>query len=255
MTNKKLGTGSGMRSRASANRPRQSVASKELLEARRKKRQREVLRNRIIFGLICTIVLALLIVIIVKLFGSLIGTGKMADTSTLTFCEDGQVVFEEVTDFDSEVYSKSEFKTYAKDLVESFNETYGEDAIKINKLKVAGEKAYIKTTYKDADCYEAFTSCETYSGDYEGAVSAGYDFGEQFMTVSDGHTSEPQVVDAASLFAGVHVAIIKKNVTVNVPDTIKYVSNANIEIIDVDTVSISQKDGNSDATDLVYIIY
>jgi hypothetical protein len=60
MTVNKSGIG-GMRSRNNATRPRQGVAAKELQAARRKKRQREVMRNRIIFG---AGVLAVLVLII-----------------------------------------------------------------------------------------------------------------------------------------------------------------------------------------------
>ncbi len=256
MTNNRPRQGSGMRSRNSAKSPtRQGVAARELQEARRKRRQREVMRNRIILGVICLCIFALLITLIVKLLGGLIGSGNTADTSTITFQKNGQVVFEEVIDFDSDIYSKSELKTYTNDLISSFNETYGEEAIKLNKLSVRGDEAYIKTTYKDADCYTAFTSYETFNASYEDAVSAGYDFGELFSTVADNVVGEAQVVDTDSLFAGMQVAIIKENVTVVVPGTITYISNANVDLVEADTVTISQADGNEDASDLVYVIY
>ncbi len=256
MTQRKSGgQGNGMRSRNTTVRPRPGVASKELQEARRKKRQREVMRNRIIFGAGCAVILALIIFLIVKLIGTLLGAKASSDTSTLTFTDSGQVIFEEVSDFDSDTYSKTEFKNYAKELVDSFNETYGSTAITIDKIKVSGDKAYIKTTYKDADCYTSFTSYESYVGTYEEAVEAGYDFEELFSQVVDETKAAGAIVDADSLFAGQQVAIIKENVTVVVPGDIIYVSEPSTEIIDSSTVSISQADGNDDATDLVYIIY
>ena len=63
------------------------------------------------------------------------------------------------------------------------------------------------------------------------------------------------MVDTDSLFAGMQVAIIKENVTVVVPGTITYISNANVDLVEADTVTISQADGNEDASDLVYVIY
>ena len=63
------------------------------------------------------------------------------------------------------------------------------------------------------------------------------------------------MVDTESLFAGMQVAIIKENVTVVVPGTITYISNANVDLVEADTVTISQADGNEDASDLVYVIY
>ena len=245
----------GMRSRAGGVRPRQGVASRELQEARRKKRQREVMRNRIIFGVGAAAVLLLLIFIIVKLIGFALNSGRASDTSKLTFTNTGEVVFEVVTDFDTDTYSKSEFKKYTNDLISSFNETYGDKAIKLDKLKVSSGKAYVKTTYKDADCYSAFTSYGTYNASYKEAVDAGYDFAALFSEVADGQLLAADVVDADSVFADLSVAVVNENVTVTVPGTITYVSNANIELVDSDTITISQADGNADATDMVYIIY
>lgn len=245
----------GMRSRNTGARPRQGVASRELQEARRKRRQREVLRNRIIFGAGIIIVAALLIFIIIKLIGIALNSSKAADTSKLTFTADGQVVFEEVTDFDPDTYSKSEFKSYTTDLIDSFNDTYGNKAIALNKLKVSGDKAYVKATYKDAQCYSSFTSYKTYNGSYTDAVEAGYDFAALFSQVADGKLLEANVINADEIFADSYVAVVNENVTVTVPGDITYVSNADITLVDSDTITISQADGNADATDLVYIIY
>ncbi len=244
-----------MRSRAGGARPRQGVASRELQEARRRKRQREVMRNRIIFGACVLAFLLLLIFIIVKLIGLALNSGKASDTSKLTFTDTGKVVFEEVTDFESDTYSKSEFKKYTNDLISSFNETYGEKAITLDKLKVSSGKAYVKTTYKDADCYSAFTSYGTYNASYTEAVDAGYDFAALFSEVADGQLLAADVVNADSVFTDSNVAVVNENVTVTVPGTITYVSNANVELVDSDTITISQADGNADATDMVYIIY
>ncbi len=254
MTNYKSRT-TGMRSRNNGARPRPGVASRELQEARRRKRQREVMRNRIIFG-ICLLAFALLLIfIIVKLIGLALNAGKSSDTSTLTFAADGKVVFEEVTDFDTDTYSKSELKSYTNDLIKSFNDTYGSKAISLDKLRVKGDKAYLKTTYKDADCYSAFTSYTTYNASYLDAVEAGYDFGVLFSQVADDKLLEAGVINADTEFADYNVAIVNENITVTVPGAIAYVSNADVELIDSDTITISQADGNSDATDMVYIIY
>ncbi|SDB20755.1 hypothetical protein SAMN02910298_00981 [Pseudobutyrivibrio sp. YE44] len=259
MTQKRpVGSGTGMRSRntqSKAGRPRQGVAAKELQAARRKKRQREVMRNRIIFGAICALVLAIVIFLVVKLFGAIIGSGRASDVSTLTFDKSGKVVFEEVTDFDTDTYSKSELKSYTKDLIKEFNDSYGSKAVTLNKIRFRGKQAYIKTTYTDAKAYSAFTSYDTYFGNYEGAVSEGYDFEEVFSVVADSKKSEGKTIDTETTFADSNVAIVKENCTVVVPGEITHVSEPSTEIIDSSTVNIKQADENSDATDLVYIIY
>ncbi len=256
MTQKRPGAkSSGMRSRNTAGRPRQGVASRELQEARRKRRQREVMRNRIILGVGILVVLILVIFLIVKLIGAALGMGGAADASTITFEKDGSVVFEEVTDFDKETYSKSELKSYTQDLIESFNESYGSEAIKLNKIKNVGDKIYVKTTYEDAKAYEAFSSYSTFNGSYDKAVEAGYHFDEVFSVVADKVKAAGSAVDDETLFADMQVAIVDENVTVVVPGEITYVSEPSTEIVDDDTVSIKQADGNDDSSDLVYIIY
>ncbi|MBE5916260.1 MAG: hypothetical protein E7273_05390 [Pseudobutyrivibrio ruminis] len=255
MTTNKTSQNSGMRSRNNAKRPKAGVASKELQEARRRRRQREVFRNRIIFGGCIAIILALIIFLVVKAAGLLLGNGKAADNSTLTFKEDGQVVFEEITDFDTSTYSKSELKDYAKGLISSFNETYGSKAITLDKLSVKGDKAYIKTTYKDAECYTTFTSYDTFNGTYEDAVNAGYDFTGLFSEVADGTILEAGAVDADTVFADLKVAVVSENISVIVPGDVKYISNAYTDISDTGVITITQPDENEDATELVFIIY
>ncbi|QFJ53627.1 hypothetical protein [Pseudobutyrivibrio xylanivorans] len=263
MTQSRPGGTSGMRSRNNARprsssvnqRPRQGVASRELQEARRKRRQREVMRNRIIFGTVCVALFALVVFLIVKLAGMFVGSGTMADTSTLTVEKDGQIVFEEVADFDAETYSKADLKTYTKDLIASFNDTYGSKAITLDRFRVTADKAYIKTTYVDADAYSAFTSYQTFNGTYEEAAAAGYDFEELFCITENDTKGIGTTVDASETFPGFHVAIVNENVTVKVPGQIYYISEPSTEMVDANTVSIKQADGNEDVTDTVYILY
>ena len=153
MTQKRPAGGKGgMRTRNTASPTRQGVAARELQAARRKKRQREVMRNRIIFGVICVALLALIIGLVVKLGGALLSSGRVADTSTITFTKSGQVVFEEVTEFDTQTYSKAELKKYTKELVKTFNDTYGDKAVTLDRIRFRGDQVSIKTTYEDADC-------------------------------------------------------------------------------------------------------
>ena len=252
---------SGMRSRNNAARPRQQVASKEYQELRKKKRQQQVRRNRIVFATVCVVFLLLVIFLFTKLFGFISGSGKKAETSTITFESDGKVVFEEIVDFDTDTYSKSELKDYTKDLISSYNDTCGEEAIELDKVSVSGGKAYVKSTYRNVDDYSAFTSYQTYSGTYEGALEASYDFSTQYcMLTVNNETEEVSLTDGQSIdtdttFAGKKVIIVDENVTVVVPGTIEYVSDANVEAISENTIKISSADGNEDATSLVYIIY
>ncbi|MBP5325681.1 MAG: hypothetical protein J6Y86_09330 [Pseudobutyrivibrio sp.] len=260
------GKTSGMRSRSTAARPaarpdRQGALSQQLKEARRKKRQKQVMRNRLIFVGVCAAALLIVILLIVKLFGFISGVGKKAETSTITFDKDGKVVFEEVVDFDTETYSKSDLKDYTNDLITKYNDSHEDDDIELDKVSVSDNKAYIKTTYKNAETYSGFTSYQTFDGTYESAIEAGYDFNTRYSTVTEATEdkaptlSESQSVDTDTAFAGKRVVAVNENVTVVVPGIIEYVSDADVEVISNNTIKISPADGNNDSTSLVYIVY
>ncbi|MCR5195605.1 MAG: hypothetical protein K6D38_04755 [Pseudobutyrivibrio sp.] len=249
------GTASGMRSRHIGRRPKEAAAKQSIKEAKRKQRQRIVMRNRAIFGAGCIAVAALVIFLLIKLFGFILDLGKTAETTTITFNSDGKVVFEEVVDFDTDTYSKSDLKSESKDLIEAFNKKQGKDVVSLDRVKMKKDKVYVKSTYDSPEVYTSFTTYETFDDTYENAVEAGYKFANIFSQVKDGKKSQGQILDAASLFVGKRVAIVNENCTVVVPGTIEYVSDSSTEIVDASTVKIAPKDGNEDATETVYIIY
>ncbi len=234
---------------------RRGVASAQLQEARRRKRYRQVMRNRIIFALVCFLLLLLIVFAIVKLLTRGGSASSSADTSTLTFAEDGSIVFEEVTDFDSDSYDKKELQSQSEDLIASFNETYGSDAITLEQLTVKNDSAYMKTSYQDADVYTSFTSYNTYFDSVANAVEAGYDFADTFATVTDGVAGDAIETDGASEFLDYQVAIVEQNVAVTVPGQILYVSSSGARLLSEDTVSITADADNPDVTERVYIIY
>lgn len=234
---------------------RTGASSKELQAARRKKRHRRVVRNRIMFATACILILILIIFIISKLVAAVIGRGKPAEVSTLTFNTDGSVVFEEVIPFDEEKYSPKDLKSFTRDMISSFDEAAGDEAIVLDKIKVDDGQAYIKTKYSTADNYAAFTSYSVYMNTVEAAGEAGYAFDTTFCQVIDGVKGDVLNTNVLSEFTGCYVAIIEENVTVNVPGDILFISSVSTEMVDNNTVTIAQKDGNPDATDRVYIIF
>ncbi len=245
----------GRRVTPSRTRAKGGVAAKELQAARRKKRHMEVIRNRIIFAAAIAVILLLIIFVISKIIGAIIGAGQMPETSTLTFNSDGTVTFEEVVDFDTDTYSKSDLEDSTEELIESFNEAYGDEVITLDKIKVSGDTAYLKTTYADASTYASFTTYDCYCDTVENAIDTGYDFSEIFAEVTDGEKGSTVDVDYTTDFAGYNVAIVDENVNVVVPGTINYISNTSTDVISEDTAVVSQADGNTDVTDIVYIIY
>ncbi len=234
---------------------RKGVASAQMQEARRRKRYRQVMRNRIIFVMVCLLVVLLIVFALVKLFTRGASSSSSADISTLTFSEDGSIVFEEISSFDSDYYDKKELQSQSEDLIASFNETYGADAITLDELKVKDGNAYMKTSYQDADVYTSFTSYNTYLDSVSAAVEAGYDFADTFMSVTDGVAGEAIETEGASDFLDYQVAIVEQNVAVTVPGQLVYVSSSGVTVLSQDTVSITADADNSDVTERVYIIY
>lgn len=233
------------------------VASKQLASARRKRHQREVLRNRIIFGIICAMLLALIIFSIVKIISLFTNSFDESDVSKLTINTDGTIIYEEITEFDEEIYSEKDFKNYIKPLIESYNETMGSESIVIDKIKFKNDTAYVRTKYDSADTYTSFTSYPLFVGQIDEAMEAGYDFASIFVKVDNGIVGETVEFSNPTFFDDLNVAIIKENTLVSVPGTIEYISNHSTNLVEDTTneVAISQKDGNNDATETVYIIY
>lgn len=232
------------------------VASRELAAERRRRRHRQVIRNRIIFGLACLAILFLIIFGIVKLISGIAGSRyDEADASILKFNNDGTITYEELADFDEEMYSKKEFKEYTKQLIGSFNETMGAESISLDKFKVKDGKAYVRTTYESSDVYSSFTSYQVFIGPVDEAREAGYDFESIICSVVGEIKSEAIEFDSPSFFSGYNVAVVKENTRVSIPGTINYISKYSTQVIDDHTVSIMPDDGNVDATDYVYIIF
>lgn len=227
----------------------------EVREARRRKRHRQVIRNRIIFGAACLAILALIITLVVRLISALVNSNKPVETSTLTFDKDGSVVFEEIAEFDSELYSEKDLKRFVRSEIEEYNEKAADDKITLEKIKIKNDKCYIKTGYSTADIYADYTDYATYFGTIEEAYADGYTFDGKFAEVSEGIKGQLLSTDIQNDYAGCYVAVVNENCDIVVPGNIVCISDESTSVTDANSVRISQADGNPDATNTVYIIF
>lgn len=215
-------------------------------------RKAKMLKRRIIFGggiLVAAIAVILIVCFLTGMFD------KGAEISTLTIQNDGTIVSEEVETLGEDYYAKGELKSFVKKEIKEYNSQAGTKAVKLQKLSVKGDNAYLKTGYKTAGDYQAFTGYELFSGTLEEAQKAGYDLSDTFMAVKDGAKGDGVDRETVLKDKKAKVVAIRENITVKVAGKILYVSGQDTEMTAEDTVTISQTDGNQDATDLTYIIY
>ena len=227
-------------------------SSNEAKTKRNQTRRNRAVRNRIIA--LCVIAFAL-IAAIVLLVCKLTGVfDKTAEMSTLTLTEDGKIICEEVTSFDEDFYNKGELKKFIKSEIDKYNKDAGDGKVKLDSIKVSGKTAYAKTTYASYKDYAAFTGIELYVGKVKNAKKS-YDFGDAFVTVKEGvKGTSVETLDITSQ-SKLKVLVVKENITVVVPGEIQYVSDGATTMVDKNTVTITQPDGNEDATQLTYILY
>lgn len=218
-----------------------------------RKRRDEIIRKqrRMLVGGIAVVVaaVALIVCVVLGVFE------QRAEVSMVTLEDDGTVTGEEIETLGEDYYSKNELKAFVKDAIDAYNEQAGEKAVRLKKLSVKGEEAYLRTTYKSAEDYQAFNGFLFFAGSLKAAGEAGYDFSDVFVSVQDGKKGDAVSPEDIMKDTSVKVIVLRQNVTVQVPGKILFVSERDTKIQSDDTVTISPADGNPDATGLTYIIY
>ena len=178
-----------------------------------------------------------------------------AEKSTLTIREDGTVICEEVTTFDADYYDTSELRDYAREQVDAYNEENENGRVTLQRVAVKDGKAYMRIAYASAEDYQKFTGYELFVGNIAQAQEAGYTFQDSFVSVADGEKSDSAAAEDIVADTGQKVLILRENITVKLDGDIRYLSDESTTLEGADTVSITQVDGNEDATSLTYVIY
>ncbi len=212
-----------------------STQSKEKAKAKAKARKRQKQKFMLLIGLIAV----LLILIVVALFTSGMLGGKTADENSVYILENGKVVSTNIEAFDEDNYSKSELKSYMKEIISDYNSENGSGSVKQKSLNVKNGVATSVLQYKDADVFEDFYGRELFVGTIGEAIGAGYSFDIPFASVSGSTftecTNEKFIADETY-----KVAIIKANTKVMVEGDICFVSTVNIAEVGSDYVIIKE---------------
>lgn len=223
---------------------------KRAMQEKRRQRNKIIRRRRaIFFGGIVVIIVALVLIISVIVKNI---TGDIVSTNTLTLTEKG-VTFEEVSS--TEDLSKSDVKSYAKEIVKEYNAQSDKGSVKLDKVSEKKDVVYVKTTYDSVDTYSEFSGYEAFSGTIAEAKKAGYDFSSTFVSVAKGKKGDVADTETVTEDDSLNVLIIRENATYVVDGNIVYVSDENTTVTNSTTVSTVSDEESNDSAVLTYIIY
>ncbi len=183
----------------------------------------------------------------------------------IRIASDGSVT-EMVRDtLDQAYYSADELEKTITSSVEEYNQSHGEDSVKVASFKTEDADVTLKMEYASLDDYAAFNNLELYQGSMINAQLDGYLFDGSFFKIKNGEVSG-KAVDSSAVFSdgmSSQVLIVQGPLEVCVDGKVTYISS-NAQILSSDTVNASGKqeetsDGESYAewkeANRVYIIY
>lgn len=210
------------------------MAKKKTIKRKRSKAAQQRKKLMITGGL--AVVLVLVIIVGVFVLGGC--SAYESDTNTVYFLKNGKVVTNNIENFDEEVYSKDELKSYIKDIVGTYNAEHG-DTVKQKVLKVKDGVATLVMEYATPEVYEDFEGTEIFAGTLADAVAAGYTFEGDFANVADGTVK--LCTSEEFLTGDYNVIIIKANVNVSLEEgQICIVSAMNTESVKDGVVVIKE---------------
>lgn len=186
------------------------------------------------------------------------GGSLEVNKNTIYVQKKGKVTGVNVTDsFSKEYYDAQELESYINDRVEAYAAAHGEDSVKVEEFSAEGSTAKLTMQYNGYEDYANFNEVVLFAGSMPQAMSAGYDFEDEFLKVEDGvlsGTADKSEVIAAS---DSKVVILSEKVDVKVDGTILYASAKYTSLAAKDTVSITLPEDAMDGEELklTYIIY
>ena len=224
------------------------------LDARRKAIRRKKLMKKKMLLLGMAAVALIVIILIIVLIVSLI-KGRFHDETTLVIDSDGTVTMDEVDSFTESNYDINELKDYTDKLADEYNDSGKGGKVKLKKAKASDDKAYVRMQYSDYNAYMGFTGNELFVGTVGDAKAKGYTFEDTFSSVKDKKKSDPISPEDMAADDSKKVAVVRGNEHIIVPGKITAVSDPGTTIVGKDEVSVTQPDGNMDATTLTVIMY
>lgn len=167
--------------------------------------------------------------------------------SSLYIQKDGKLTQAIVESFEQDFYTLDGISSMTQKEVDTYNQSFGEERITINRLEVQDDTLYLLLDYADADTYSQYNEVYCFMGTIDDALSAGLSFDMVFKDKSYEECTAVQATEKKSNY----VAVLKEEGIVELESPVKYVSN-NVEIIEDRLVQVMPIE---DEDEYAYIIY
>lgn len=186
------------------------------------------------------------------------GCGSKLDVekNTISLQKNGAVLEAAVEDFTEAYYDEDELTSFINDAVNSYTAENGEKTVEMTDSSVEEGTAYLTLRYDSCETFAEFTDTECFSGSVLEAQTEGYEFDTDFYAVTDGTAAEG-IVSKEDVLSDdeMKVLIVRENVDIIVPGTIAYVSSDQTQVTGKDSVSVKEKENDTDQSVLVYVLY
>ena len=185
------------------------------------------------------------------------GSSLKVDENTVYVQKKGRVIGASVETFDKDYYSQEELEEYVNQRVEDYTESNEKNSVKMDSFSVEEGVAKLNIRYAGYEDYAEFNNIEMFAGSVLQAMAAGYDFEDEFLTVTDGEMGESVGKDTVTADEEYKVVILNEKVNVKVDGTVAYVSADYTSMAAEDTVAIALPEDAKDGEELAltYIIY
>ena len=185
------------------------------------------------------------------------GSSLKVDENTVYVQKKGRIIGASVETFDKDYYSEEELEEYVNQRVEAYTETHDKKSVKMDSFSVEDGVAKLNIRYAGYEDYAEFNNIEMFAGSVLQAMAAGYDFEDEFLTVTDGKLGESADKDMVTADEDYKVVILNEKVNVKVDGTVAYVSAKYTSMAGKDTVAIALPEDAKDGEELAltYIIY
>ena len=185
------------------------------------------------------------------------GSSLKVDENTVYVQKKGRVIGASVETFDKDYYSQEELEEYVNQRVEDYTESHEKNSVKMDSFSVEEGVAKLNIRYAGYEDYAEFNNIEMFAGSVLQAMAAGYDFEDEFLTVTDGELGESVGKDTVTADEEYKVVILNEKVNVKVDGTVAYVSADYTSMAAEDTVAIALPEDAKDGEELAltYIIY
>lgn len=166
------------------------------------------------------------------------------DVNAVTLDKNGGITGTFVEDFTESNYDVKEFENFVNEGIRKYNQTAGEEKIKLNRIENKQNQMIVSMYYKSYIDYAEFNSVNFYQGTVGDAMGV-FDFAASFVKVEKGEKTgaDAQIERAAK------VLILEEPIYVNVNGKIEAVSG-NVNVIGKKEAIVSNAE-----EELAYIIY